>query len=76
MTPNNDEREIVSAIQSSVQRYVIGCTVEIQDEVVVVSGETPTYYYKQLAEHAIREIAREHLSKSLVSKIHVVSDLD
>lgn len=74
-TPNSVERRVVRTIESTIQRYVFGCAVQFQDEAVVVSGQTQTYYHRQLAEHQIREIAGKYLNKGLVSKIHVAGDL-
>ncbi len=55
------------AISERIERYVRlrtggmirGLRVEVQDDDVVISGRTTTYYNKQLATHAALDAAKE-----------------
>ena len=55
-TPYEMVRQIEQRIQCRTHGRVRRVSVELGDQQVVLHGDAPTYYSKQLAQHAVSEI--------------------
>jgi hypothetical protein len=56
LSPPPSHQDLLEHVRCRTGRRVLGLTVEVQPEGVVLQGRTATYHVKQLAQQAVREL--------------------